>query len=214
MRTGYVVSARTKPGRAEDALAQAHESIKLFERLGADEVAYRYGGAGTVNGTTTFRFEAASPAAMGELLDRMLSDSEYVGFITRLNAADAPAELGQITSYNVLDLGLPVGTPGRVGTMVFWQPARGRAEEALALAADAAKALVRLGASRCRVVQITTGEIIPLFVSVTESASFTDQGRWRGAIDTDEEWRSIGARLASADAPGTYQRFAEWYTPI
>jgi hypothetical protein len=151
---------------------------------------------------------------MGELLDRMLSDSEYVGFMTRLNAEDAPAELGQITSYNVLDLGLPEGTAGRVGTMVFWQPARGRAEEAIALAVDAAKVLVRLGASRCRVSQITTGEIIPLFVSVTESASFTDQGRWRTALDTDEEWQSIGARLTSADAPGTFRRFAEWYTPI
>jgi hypothetical protein len=36
---------------------------------------------------------------------------------------------------------------------------------------------VRLGASRCRVVQVNTGQNIPSFVSVTESASFAAQRR-------------------------------------
>jgi hypothetical protein len=56
MRTGYVVGRQIKPGRQDDAVAQAQEAIKLFERLSADEVAYRLGGGGTANGSIEFRF--------------------------------------------------------------------------------------------------------------------------------------------------------------
>lgn len=214
MRTGYVVGGQIKPGRQDEAVAQAQEAIKLFERLGADEVAYRFGGGGTMNGSTSFKFEASSQAAMGELLDRMMGDSEYQMLIARLNAEDAPSVLGQIMGFNVLDVGLPAGTPGRVGTLVAWQPAAGRGEDAIALAVDAAKVLLRLGASRSRIVQVTTGENLPAFVSATESASFTAQGRWREALATDDEWQAIGARLMAADAPGTFRRFSEWFSPI
>jgi len=214
MRTGYVVSGQTKPGRQDDAVAQAQEAIKLFERLGADEVAYRFGGGGTLNGSTSFKFEAASQATMGELLDRMMGDSEYQSLMTRLSTADAPSGLGEIIGFNFLEVGLPAGTPGRVGTLVAWQPAAGRAEEAVALAVDAATALVRLGASRTRIVQRTTGSNLPAFASVTESESFAAQGRWREALATDDKWQAIAARLAGADAPGTFQRFTEWFIPV
>jgi hypothetical protein len=116
--------------------------------------------------------------------------------------------------FNVLDVGLPAGAPGRVGTVVAWQPAPGRGDDAIALAVDAAKVLLRLGASRSRVVQITTGENLPAFVSATESASFAAQGHWREALATDDEWQGIMGRLMAADAPGTFRRFSEWFTPV
>jgi hypothetical protein len=188
--------------------------MKLFERLGADEVAYRLGGGGARSGATSFKFEAPSQIAMGELLDRMMGDSEYQTLMSRINAADAPSELGDLIGFNVLDVGLPAGTPGRVGTLVAWSPAPGRGDDAVALAIDSAKVLLRLGASRCRLVQITTGENLPAFVSVTESSSFAAQGRWREALTTDEEWQGILARLVAADAPGTFRRFSEWFIPV
>jgi hypothetical protein len=151
MRTGYAVSGQIKPGRQDDAVAQAQEAIKLFERLGADEVAYRLGGGGTVSGSTSFKFEAPSQSAMGELLDRMMGDSDYQGLMARINTGDAPSVLGQIVGFNLLDVGLPAGTAGRVGTLVAWQPAPGRTDDAIALAVDAGKALLRLGASRSRI---------------------------------------------------------------
>jgi hypothetical protein len=214
MRTGYVVNGQIKPGRQDEAVAQAQEAIKLFERLGAGEVIYRFGGGGTASGSTSFKFEAPSQAAMGELLDRMMGDSEYQTLMTRLNSEDAPSVLGEIIGFNILDVGLPAGTPGRVGTLVAWQPAAGRADDAIALAVDAAKALLRLGASRSRIVQRTTGQNLPAFVSATESASFAAQGRWREALATDDEWQGIAARLAGADAPGSFQRFTEWFSPV
>jgi hypothetical protein len=214
VRTGYVVNGQIKPGRQEQAVAQAQEAIKLFERLGADEIAYRLGGGGTVSGSTTFKFEAPSQAAMGEFLDRMMSDSEYQTLMTRLNSEDAPSVLGEIIGFNVLDVGLPAGTPGRVVTLVVWQPAAGRGEEAIALAVDAANVLLRLGASRCRLSQVTTGENLPAFVSVTESASFAAQGQWREALTTDAEWQGIMGRLMAADAPGTTRRFTEWFSAV
>ena len=214
MRTGYVVNGQIKAGRTEEALGQAQEGLKLFERLGADEVAYRFGGGGTANGSTTFKFEAPSQTKMGELLDRMMGDSDYQSFTARINADNSPSALGEIIGFNVLDVGLPAGTPGRVGTLVVWQPKPGRGEQAIALAVESAQVLLRLGASRCRVVQITTGNNIPAFVSVTESASFAAQGRWREALSTDKEWQAIGGRLMSSDAPGAFRRFSEWYSPI
>jgi hypothetical protein len=214
MRTGYVVGGQIKPGRGEDAIALAQEAIKLFERLGADEVAFRLGGGGTLSGSSSFKFEAPSQSAMGELLDRMMSDAEYQTFMTRTGGETSPTALGELIGFTVLDVGLPAGTPGRVGTIVAWQPARGRAEEAIALGVDAAKVLLRLGASRCRISQVNTGPNIPGFVSVTESASFTAQGRWREALATDKEWQAIGARLTGKDAPGKFRRFSEWYSPI
>jgi len=214
MRTGYVIGGQIKPGRGDEATAQAQEAIKLFERLGADEVVYRLGGGGTASGSTSFKFEAPSQAAMGELLDGMMGDSEYQTFMTRINDDKAPSVLGQILGFNILDVGLPAGTPGRVGTLVAWQPTPGRADDAIALAVDSAKVLLRLGASRCRVAQITTGENIPAFVSSTESASFTAQGRWRDALATDKEWQEIGKRLADKHAPGTFRRFSEWFSPV
>jgi hypothetical protein len=214
MRTGYAVSAQIKPGRQDDAVAQAQEAVKLFERLGADEVGYRFGGGGTVSGSTSFRFETPSQAAMGELLDRMMGDSDYQALTARLNSEDAPSVLGQITGFNVLEVGLPAGTPGRVGTLVAWQPAPGRADDAIALAVDAAKVLLRLGASRARLVQITTGENLPAFVSATEAASFAAQGGWREALATDDEWQAIAARFMAKDAPGTFRRFTEWFSPV
>ena len=132
MRTGYVVNGQIKPGRRDEAVAQAQEAIKLFERLGGDDVIYRFGGGGTASGSTSFKFEASSQAAMGELLDQMMSDSEYQTLTTRLNSEDAPSVLGQLIGFNILDVGLPAGTPGRVGTLVTWQPAPGRADDAIA----------------------------------------------------------------------------------
>ena len=214
MRTGYVVTGQVKPGRHDQAIAQAQEAIKLFERLGADEVAYRLGGGGTASGATTFKFEAPSQSAMGEFLDRMMGDSDYQTLMARLDAEDSPSVLGQIGGFNVLDVGLPPGERGQVGTLVAWQPSPGRGEEAVALAVEAAKVLLRLGASRSRIVQVTTGENLPRFVSSTESASFAAQGRWREALETDKEWQGIMGRLMSADAPGTFQRFSEWFSPI
>jgi hypothetical protein len=214
MRTGYVVNGQIKPGRQEDAVGQAQEAIKLFERLGADEVAYRHGGGGTMSGSTTFKFEAPGQAAMGEFLDRMMGDSEYQGLMSRLSAENSPTVLGQIIGFNVLDVGLPEGTPGRVVTLVAWSPAAGRADDAIALAVDAANALLRLGASRSRISQITTGENLPQFVSVTESASFAAQGKWREALATDAEWQGIMGRLMAADAPGAFQRITEWFSPV
>jgi hypothetical protein len=214
MRTGYVVTGQIKPGRQDDAVAQAQEAIKLFERLGADEVAYRLGGGGTVSGSTSFKFEAPSQAAMGELLDQMMGDSDYQALMARINTGDAPSVLGQIIGFNVLDVSLPAGTPGRVGTVVAWQPAPGRAEDAIALAVDAANVLLRLGACRSRIVQITTGENLPAFVSATESASFAAQGDWREALASDDEWQGIAARFMAADAPGTFRRFSEWFSPV
>jgi hypothetical protein len=214
MRTGYVVGGQIKPGRRDQAVAQAQEAIKLFERLGADEVVYRIGGGGTQNGATSFKFEAPSQARMGELLDTMMGDSDYQTFMTRIDAENAPSVLGQIIGFNVLDVGLPAGTPGRAGTLVAWRPRPGRGEEAIALAVDSAKVLLRLGASRCRISQRTTGENLPAFISSTESASLAAQGRWREALATDKEWQAIGARLMAADAPGSYQRFSEWVSPI
>jgi hypothetical protein len=214
VRTGYVVGGQVRAGRQDDAIAQAQEAIKLFERLGADEVAYRFGGGGTASGSSSFKFEAPSQTAMGELLDRMMGDSEYQTFMSRINGENSPTTLGQIIGFNVLDVGLPAGTAGRVGTLVMWQPSPGRGEEAIALAVDAAKVLLRLGASRCRVVQITTGEIVPAFVSVTESESFAAQGRWREAVASDGEWQKLATRLMAADAPGTFRRFTEWFSPI
>jgi hypothetical protein len=214
MRTGYVVNGQIKPGRTEEAVAQAQEGMKLFERLGADEVAYRLGGGGTASGSTSFKFEAPSQTKMGEFLDGLMGDSEYQTFTSRINAENAPSALGELIGFNVLDVGLPAGTPGRVGTLVVWQPKPGRSEDAIALAVDSAKVLLRLGASRARIVQVTTGENIPAFVSSTESASFAAQGRWREALTTDKEWQAIGARLMAADTPGTFRRFSEWFSPI
>jgi hypothetical protein len=211
MRTGYVANGQIKPGRSEEALGLAQQGVKLFERLGADEVVYRFGGGGTANGSTIFKFEAPTQTQMGELLDRMTGDSEYQTFMGTISAENAPSTLGEIIGINVLDVGLPAGTPGQVGTLVGWKPAPGRVEDAIALAVDAAKVLLRLGASRCRLVQRTTGADLPAFVSVTESASFTAQGRWREALATDTEWQEISARLMAGDAPGTYLRFSEWF---
>jgi hypothetical protein len=209
-----VVGGQIKPGRGDEAIAQAQEAIKLFERLGADEVAFRLGGGGTANGSSSFKFEAPSQGKMGELLDRVMGDSEYQTFMSRINADNSPTVLGQIIGINILDVGLPAGTPGRVGTLVGWRPRPGRGEEAVALAVDSAKVLLRLGASRCRISQITTGDTIPAFVSSTESASFAAQGRWREALASDKEWQAIMARLMGKDAPGTFRRFSEWYSPI
>jgi hypothetical protein len=214
MRTGYVVGGQIKPGRRDEATALAQEGMKIFELLGADEVSYRFGGGGTASGSTSFKFESPSQDAMGELLDRMMGDSDYQTFMTKVNAEDAPSVLGQLLGFNVLDVGLPTGTPGRVGTLVTWQPKRGQEADAIALAVESAKVLLRLGASRCRVVQVTTGENIPAFVSSTESASFTTQGRWRDALATDKEWQKIAQRLAAKDAPGSFRRFTEWFSPV
>jgi hypothetical protein len=214
MRTGYVVNGQIKPGRNEDAISQAQEAIKLFERLGSDEVAYRLGGGGTPIGSSSFKFEAPSQSAMGELLDHMMTDSDYVALTTRIGGEDAPTVLNDLIGFNVLDVGLPTGTPGQVGTLISWQPHAGKADKAIELAVQASKVLLRLGASRCRVVQVNTGPNLPSFVSTTESESFTAQGRWREALATDKEWHEIAARLSSKDAPGRYLRFSEWFSPV
>jgi hypothetical protein len=172
------------------------------------------GGGGTVSGSTSFKFEAPSQTKMGEVLERMMSDSDYQTFMTQINAENAPSVLGEIIGFNVLDVGLPAGTPGRVGTLVTWRPHPGRGEDAISLAVDSAKVLLRLGASRCRIGQRTTGENLPAFMSSTESTSFAAQGRWREALTTDEEWQGILARLMAADAPGSFVRFSEWFSPI
>jgi hypothetical protein len=209
-----VVTGQIKPGRQDEAVGQAQEAMKIFARLGADEVAYRLGGGGVRSGATSFKFEAPSAVAMGELLDRMMNDSEYQTLISRINAEEAPSELGEIIGFNVLEVGLPPGAPGRVSTLVAWSPAPGRSDDAVSLAVDSAKVLLRLGASRCRIAQITTGENLPLFVSGTESASFAAQGHWREALTTDEEWQGVLARLTAVDTPGTFRRFTEWFSPI
>jgi hypothetical protein len=214
MRTGYVVGGQIKPGRNDEAIALAQEAMKLFERLGADEVAFRLGGGGTASGSTSFKFEAPSQGEMGALLDRMMGDSDYQSFMTRISADNAPSVLGELLGFNVLDVGLPAGTPGHVGMLVAWQPKPGRGEDAIALAIDSAKVLLRLGASRSRIVQVSTGQNIPGFVSATESVSFTAQGRWRDALETDDEWQAILTRLVGADAPGTFRRLTEWFSPI
>src|SRR5262245_55008714 len=118
MRTGYAVNGQIKPGRQEEAVAQAQEAVKFFERLGADDVVYRLGGGGTVSGSTSFKFEAPSQSAMGELLDRMMGDSEYQALMARINTENGPSVLGEIVGFNILDVGLPAGAPGRVGTLV------------------------------------------------------------------------------------------------
>lgn len=208
------MNGQIKPGRGDEATALAQEGMKLFERLGADEVAYRLGGGGTASGSTSFKFEAPSQEKMGELLDRMMGDGDYQSFMARTNTENAPSVLGEIIGFNILDVGLPQGTPGRVGTLVAWSPNPGRGEDAIALAVDSAKVLLRLGASRCRIAQITTGENLPTFVSATESSSFAAQGRWREALTTDKEWQEILGRLMAADAPGAFRRFTEWFSPI
>jgi len=81
----------------------------------------------------------------------MMGDSDYQGLMARINTGDAPSVLGQIVGFNLLDVGLPAGTAGRVGTLVAWLPAPGRTDDAIALAVDAGKALLRLGASRSRI---------------------------------------------------------------
>ena len=58
MRTGYVVGGQIKPGRQDEAVAQAQEAIKLFERLGADEVSIASAVAAPLSGSTSFKFEA------------------------------------------------------------------------------------------------------------------------------------------------------------
>jgi hypothetical protein len=209
-----VVNGQIKPGRTDEAITLAQEATKLFERLGADEVVYRFGGGGTTSGATSFKFETPSQTAMGELLDRMMGDSEYQTFMTQINSEKAPSVLGELIGFNILDVGLPAGTRGRVGTLVAWQPKPGRGEDAIALAVDSAKVLLRLGASRSRIAQITTGQNIPAFVSSTESDSFTAQARWREALATDKEWQAILPRLMGADAPGSFRNFTEWFSPI
>ena len=62
MRTGYVIGGQIKHGRSEEAIAQAQEAAKLFERLGADEIGYRFGGGGTANGSTTWTPLVPSPS--------------------------------------------------------------------------------------------------------------------------------------------------------
>ncbi len=151
---------------------------------------------------------------MGALLDKMMGDGEYQTFLSKINAENSPSVLGEVIGFSVLDVGLPAGTPGRVGTLVAWQPHPGRGDDAIALAVDSAKVLLRLGASRSRVVQITTGQNIPAFVSATESSSFSAQAAWRDALTTDKEWQEILGRLMGKDAPGTFRRFTEWFSPI
>jgi hypothetical protein len=209
-----VVTGQIQPGRQDEAVAQAQEAMKLFERLGGDEVAYRLGGGGVRSGASSFKFETTSQTAMGELLDRMMGDSEYQTLMSRINGENSPSVLGDVIGFNILDVGLPEGTAGRVGTLVAWKPMPGRAEDAVALAVESAKVLIRMGASRSRIAQITTGENLPTFVSSTESASFTAQGRWRDALATDDEWQGLLARLMAADAPGTFLRFSEWFSPV
>jgi len=51
-------------------------------------------------------------------------------------------------------------------------------------------------------------------VSATESESFVAQGRWREALATDDEWQAIMGRFMAADAPGTFRRFSEWFSPV
>lgn len=211
MRTGTVAMQTVKPGRQEDAIALASEAVKLFERVGAEEVTYRFGGPGTPANSASFKFEAASQRAMGELIDRLLQDSDYQSLMQRVGGPDSPIVEGELLTFSVLDTGLPAGTPGQVGTLVSWRPHGGRVADAIALAIDAGRVLLRLGATRARVVQVTSGEGLPLFVSATESASFAAQGAWRDALETDEEWQQIATRLTAADAPGSFVRFAEWY---
>jgi hypothetical protein len=104
------------------------------------------GGGGTVSGSTSFKLEASSQMAMGELLDRMMGDSNYQGSMVRINIVDAPSVLGQIIGFNVLDVGLPAETLGQVGTLVAWQPAPGRTDDAIALAVGCGQ---NAAASRC-----------------------------------------------------------------
>jgi hypothetical protein len=212
MRAGRRLHGIVKPGRRDDAIAFGEEACKVFEVLGA-ETRLTLGGPGTPAGSIYLLIEARTATELGRVLDRFMTDGDALSLQARVSSSDAPVETREMTTYNIVDLGLPDGVRGRAGQTVLWRPAPGGVDAGLALAKEAAEHLLRLGACRTRVTSIMSGERTGCFASVTEHESFEAQGRTRDAFEQDDAWQAFMIRVTGSEAPGHFISFAEWLDP-
>jgi hypothetical protein len=193
-------------------LTVTEEARKVFEGFGA-ETRVTVGGPGAPARSIYFNIEASSATDLGGIFDRAFRDSEFQSLQARVFGADGPIAPGEATSYTVLDLGLADGPRGRVGQTVLWRPAPGRAEDALGLAKEAGEHMQRLGACRCRVVGIMSGERSGCYASISEHESHEAQGRTRDALAGDGGWQKLSSRILGDKAPGRFITFVEWLEP-
>jgi hypothetical protein len=197
---------QAKAGRRHDAIAIGLEAAKLLERHGADDnrllVAQM---AGEVPGTQVFTTEFESGEAWGTFNDSLLADAELEALMTRVEGEDSPVTVLSMSIGNEIPLGR--NGPSDRGAVVEAYISRavpGRFEAALELATAVFGFIEAHGASRCRLMQLTSaGAMTDCLVASWELENMRAVGRLGDAFGTEPDGQRIAATLAASDGPIT-----------
>jgi hypothetical protein len=195
--------ARCAPGRRDEFLGLALESMKLFERHGATHTrllsALTAGQASDVYALTN---EFDSAEAYGTFVDDLFRDTEFETFMTRITGLDSPMTV--VARNLATEVPLLRQGPSAHGAIVaayIGRPERGRFEECCDLARDTFAFVEAHGASNCHLLELDsagsrTGELM----FRCEFDSMRDHGRMLDATST-AEGQELATRFRTADSP-------------
>jgi len=195
---------RPKPGRRHDAIALALEASKLLERHGAtDNRLLAAQIAGEATGSNVFTTEFDTGEAWGEFNDSLFADAELDALMGRVERDDSPVVMETMSIGSVIDLGR--SGPAERGALVEAYISRvqpGRFNAALELGASVFDFVERLGATNCRLIQLSSaGSMTDCLVASWELDSMKAIGRLGDAFGTEAEGQRIAETLAASDGP-------------
>ena len=196
--------ARCSPGRRDQFLGMALESMKLFERHGARHTrllsALTAGQASDVYALTN---EFDSAEAYGTFVDELFRETEFETFMSRITGPDSPMAL----VARSLATEVPLGRhgPSDSGAIVaahIGRPERGRFEDCCDLARSMFEFLEGHGASNCHLLELDsagsrTGELMVR----CEFDSMRSHGKMIDEWATDPDGQALTARIRADDSP-------------
>jgi len=199
--------ARCSPGRRDEFLSLALESMKLFERHGANHTrllsALTAGQASDVYALTN-EFETAE--AYGTFVDDLFRETEFEAFMTRITGPDSPMT---VVSRNLAtEVPLLRRGPADHGAIVaayIGRPERGRFEDCCDLARSMFEFFEARGGSNCHLLELDsagsrTGELM----FRCEFDSMRSHGKMLDASATSPEGQALTARTRADDSPVSF----------
>jgi len=198
--------SRTKPGRADDAVAMAAAAAELLGRNGARDCRLLLAGvAGEATGTQVFTCEFESNEAYGIWADKLAGDAESAALLARVNTKGSPIRIEQQALGTELPLNRPT-KPGR-GKIVEAYVSRlvpGQFGAALAFAGTVFDFLEKYGAVNCRLMQLfAAGSLSDTWVVSWEFDSMRSLGVAGDAYMTDPAGQAIFQVMTGSDSPTT-----------
>ncbi len=203
MRVFHTTNGKVQGGQLEAAIATAGEAAKLLSSTGGDIRFFLASAAGEEVNGTVFSIEYESPEALAEASDALAENAELQTFLSRVNAPGSPT---LITSQS-MGMEMPIARTPKAGRGSILEVhtlhvTPGRAEEAIAEAAEVCGFLEANGAVNARLLQLTYAGLASGLMALTcEHENMRAHARVGAAWFTDTglalQMKTMGANPAT-----------------